>query len=152
MVNRSNFNESNNEIESKPFSTFDKKESQNSIQVAEAFDISQNLSCWQKFPQLKLRYQVFILICILLITLASIASTLYALYGKCLINPCMHGSCLHDQSYDYKCICEQGWFGRNCDFDCTSSPNRKIIDNTCYTFMREKMDYDSAIQSCNNQG
>ena len=151
MVNRSNFNESINEIETEPFSTFDKKESQNSIQVAEAFDMSQKLSCWQKFPQLKLRYQVFSLMCILLITLASIAAILFALYGKCLFNPCMHGYCSLNQLDDFECTCEQGWVGEKCDFDCKSTPNQMDLDGVCYIFIKVKKNYDDAILSCKNQ-
>ena len=64
----------------------------------------------------------------------------------------MNGSCSFHPSNGYKCNCEQGWIGKNCDFDCTSHPNRKMFDKTCYTFMKEKLDYDSAAQSCNNQG
>ena len=61
MLNRGNFNESINEIESEPLSNLD--ETPNSIQVTEAFEISETrkLSCCQKFRQLKLRYRVFIL-------------------------------------------------------------------------------------------
>ena len=31
--------------------------------------------------------------------------------------PCVHGQCL-DQINDYVCKCENGWFGKNCDFKC----------------------------------
>ena len=37
--------------------------------------------------------------------------------NKCDPNPCVHGKCtdLPDGLGDYKCDCEQGWKGMNCD-------------------------------------
>ena len=80
MLNRGNFNESINEIESEPLSALD--EISNTIQVTEAFEISETrkLSCCQKFRQLKLRYRVFILTCTFLIILALIAAILFIIY------------------------------------------------------------------------
>ena len=80
MLNRGNFHESINEIESEPLSTLD--ETPNSIQVPETFEISetQRLTRCQKFRQLKLRYRVFILMCTLLIILSLIAAILFTIY------------------------------------------------------------------------
>ena len=46
----------------------------------------------------------------------------------------------------------QGWFGRNCDFNCASNPNGRISNGVCYIFMKEQKNHDDAYQSCNSQG
>ena len=68
----------------------------------------------------------------------------------CVSSPCNHGHCLK-QIGDYKCFCEQGWSGKNCDLYC-NHPNGRVVNGTCYIFMRERKKYDDAKQSCNSQG
>ena len=70
----------------------------------------------------------------------------------CQNNPCIHGECSYGQLNDYKCTCNQGWSGKNCDFDCASDPNGRIINGVCYIFMNLKKNYDDAIQSCKTKG
>ena len=117
-------------------SAFERMEPRNSINFAEDLKVSltQKLSCWQKFQQLKLMYHAFILLCILLVILSSIAAILFTLYSNCHLtsNPCMNGSCSLELYNDFKCTCKQGWVGKKCDFDCKSNPNGKILDGVCY--------------------
>ena len=49
---------------------------------------------------------------------------------ECISNPCVHGECLDDLSF-YRCACDDGYTGWNCDVDideCLSSP---CTDHQC---------------------
>lgn len=49
----------------------------------------------------------------------------------CLSEPCAHGVCV-DHLFNYECVCELGWTGRNCDIDindCEENPCSN--DGTC---------------------
>ena len=54
-----------------------------------------------------------------------------------------------DQINDYVCKCEEGWYGKNCDFtNCPTELNGRLINGTCYTFESEKKSYNDAIEFC----
>ena len=49
----------------------------------------------------------------------------------CKSNPCKHGSCL-ERSNDYKCKCEAGYIGKNCDEGMKYPPPGVNIIGGCY--------------------
>ena len=57
----------------------------------------------------------------------------------------------------YKCTCETGYYGSNCDLEtppcptCDCEPNYRLIDNTCYYFETTSKSYDDAKQNCNTK-
>ena len=68
-------------------------------------------------------------------------------------NPNLGYKCCRERFVGENCdICAQGWFGQNCDFDCASNPNGRIINGVCYIFMNEKKNYNDSIQSCKTKG
>ena len=72
-------------------------------------------------------------------------------FDDCSENPCVHGMCT-DLVNSYKCTCETGYHGSNCDTHCpTSEPNYRLIDNVCYYFETTGKSYDDAKQDCNNK-
>ena len=49
----------------------------------------------------------------------------------CRDNPCQNGDCI-DLENDYKCNCNPGFSGKNCDETCPlDNPLYRIVDGTC---------------------
>ena len=49
----------------------------------------------------------------------------------CLENPCQNGRCI-DLANDYRCECQTGYGGKNCDFNCpVDNPLYREVNGVC---------------------
>ena len=49
----------------------------------------------------------------------------------CRNNPCQNGKCI-DLENDYRCDCQSGYSGKNCDQNCpVDNPSYLVIDGVC---------------------
>ena len=49
----------------------------------------------------------------------------------CRDNPCQNGKCI-DLENDYRCDCQSGYGGKNCDQNCpVDNPSYRVIDGVC---------------------
>ena len=68
--------------------------------------------------------------------------------NECINNPCVNGEC-KDEVNGYKCQCNSGFFGQNCDISCpTENSNYRVVDNLCYYFNTTYKNYDTQKQFC----
>ena len=50
----------------------------------------------------------------------------------CRDNPCQNGQCI-DLENDYRCECQPGYGGKNCDQNCpVDNPLYRVIDGVCF--------------------
>jgi hypothetical protein len=71
---------------------------------------------------------------------------------ECSENPCcVHGTCT-DKINSYKCVCETGYFGLNCDSQTppcpTSDPNYHVLNDHCIFLEKSNKNYEDAKQNC----
>ena len=60
------------------------------------------------------------------------ADIIELLNDDCLDNPCPNGKCI-DLANDYKCDCNPGFAGKNCEFSCPhDKPFYREVDGTCH--------------------
>ena len=68
---------------------------------------------------------------------------------ECSGNPCFNGECT-DGVNEYSCQCEVGYFGTNCNSTCPiDNPMYKMINDQCYFFVNETLNFDEAKENCN---
>ncbi|CAH1240533.1 NOTCH1 [Branchiostoma lanceolatum] len=70
--------------------------------------------------------------------------------NECTKTPCQHGRCV-DKDGGYKCTCSPGWTGQNCD-DAKPCPRGwSEYNNHCYTFVSDKVNWNTAKSRCRGQ-
>ena len=69
-------------------------------------------------------------------------------FNECSENPCGHGTCT-DLINSYKCECENGYFGLNCDSTCPpNGPNYHVLNDHCIFLEKTQKNYEDAKQNC----
>ena len=75
-------------------------------------------------------------------------------FDECSENPCGgHGTCT-DLINSYKCVCQTGYFGLNCDFQPTpcpnypNDPNYHLLNDRCIFLEKSEKSYEDAKQNC----
>jgi hypothetical protein len=70
-------------------------------------------------------------------------------FDDCSENPCgVHGTCT-DLINSYKCVCENGYLGLNCDSTCPpNDPNYHVLNDHCIFLEKSGKNYEDAKQNC----